>query len=140
MDRIENRSEYHDVIANSLASIVRAIAMDDTKIAKRLMLFNIKQAYVMYRMDNVENLADVQKKFEEAQQGNKDKKKAIDYDYVLQQELADMGLEEKQLDNLTMDFLMTKMFTYQTLAGIKPVQSFKNTARVYARSRSELVR
>lgn len=141
MERIENRTEYHDVIANSLASIVRLIAANsdkETGIAKKLVLFNIRQAYTLYRLDEPANLAEVRKKLEDSK-GKKNGDK-IDIDHVLMEELEEMGLEEKNIDNLSMDELLTKMFAYQTLAGIKPVQSFKNTAKVFARSRSELNR
>jgi hypothetical protein len=63
------------------------------------------------------------------------KSPAIDIDAVLTKELEDM-----MLDDLDTRKLLAKMFAYQTLAGIKPVQTFKGRAARYAVSRGDLGR
>jgi hypothetical protein len=129
MERIENRSEYHSIAAETLSSIVKLLASGNASTARDLMYFNIRQAYIIYRLDDEENRKDVMLRLQKLRE--KDEKK--DVDAVLTEELTEMKLEK-----LKDDELLNKMFAYQTLAGIKPVQSFKGSARVFARSKGDL--
>ena len=129
MERIDNRPEYHDVVANSLSSIIRLLSSGNMAEAKTLIRFNIRQAYIIYRLDDEENRKEIMLKLQEERKSNN----KADIDKILTVEL-----EEMKLDKLKDEELLNKMFAYQTLAGIKPVQSFKGNARTFARSRGEL--
>lgn len=133
-DRVENRQEYHDVVAQSLSSIIRLLTSKEkgsTDQAKTLIKFNIRQAYTINRLDEDENKLQVLDRLRDMQK----KDKNADVDAVIKEELEDMGL-----DDLDVDELLTKMFAYQTLAGIKPVQTFRRQAKVFAVARGQFQR
>lgn len=125
-ERTENIEAYHDVVARSLISIIEQLARDNPDNAKKIALFNIMQAYVLYKMDDVEANAEL---YEEA---NKQNKKVEDVLAADVQELIKQ-YEEKNINEHLVD-----MFIYQSLAGIKPVQNTKQRARVYERIKTKL--
>jgi hypothetical protein len=129
MDHIENVQEYHDVVARSTIGIITALTSNNSatnKTAKILMMFNIRQAYILYRHESdevMEHIADA-----------KQKGKTIP---KIEQDLID-ELNDMKLDDKTDEELQVLMFSFQARAGIKPVQSFKMKARTYERMRDEL--
>ena len=117
---ITNLPEFHSVWADSLIGIINRLANDEAN-AKKIMIFNIRQAYILYRMDNQDQRIDLDKKLAELRADDARAKKVkghIDCDAILQDELDAMAL-----DKLSSEQLQVKMFTYMTLAGIKPVQN-----------------
>lgn len=124
-----NINEFHSVWADSLVSIINHLANEEST-AKKIMIFNIRQAYILYRMDNVDQRSSLAQKLALVRQDQTLVKKygSIDYDYVLQEELTNMGLEKMSAEQLQI-----KMFTYMTLAGIKPVQNPPQKAATYSR-------
>lgn len=126
-EQVENRQEYHDVVARVQGNIVSNIG--DDKTVKRLAIFSIRQAYIIWRMDDAPSRGELDEK---VTQMRKENPKA-DYADALVNELDEMKLDEKDAN-----YLLAKMFTYQSLAGIKPVQTFRKTARVFERHREYL--
>jgi hypothetical protein len=124
-----NLPEFHSVWADSLVSIINNLAKEESS-AKKIMVFNIRQAYILYRMDEPTQRLELDNKMiiERDLIKKAGKKEEIGYDFVLHKELEDM-----KLDKLTVDELEVKMFTYMTLAGIKPVQSTQNRAAGFTR-------
>jgi hypothetical protein len=136
LQTVRNLPEFHSVIADSLVSIINHLAADEPS-AKKIMMFNIRQAYVLYRMDTQKQRVEVDQKLAVMRQDmenakSKTKQLPLDYDNVLKEELDAMGL-----DRLNVDELQIKMFTYLTLAGIKPVQSTAQRAAGYAKFAGE---
>lgn len=125
-ERTENIEAYHDVTASSLISIINQLGKDDTKIVKRICKFNIMQAYIMYKMDNAEANAELIKKANE----NKTEVKIV--------LAAEVKALMKEYENKEVDEFLADMFIYQSLAGIKAVQTTKSRARTYEKIRSEL--
>lgn len=125
-ERTENIEAYHDVTASSLISIINQLGKDDTKIVKRICKFNIMQAYIMYKMDNAEANAELVRK-------------ANDNKTQVKDELAtEVKTLMKEYENKDVDEFLADMFIYQSLAGIKAVQTTKSRARTYEKIRSEL--
>ena len=100
--------------------------------AKKIMVFLIRQAYILYRMDTADQRMDLDKKLLEMKNSTtRDKiknKGEVDYDHVLKEELDEMELDKQPVDSLEI-----KMFTYMTLAGIKPVQNNQQRASGFSR-------
>lgn len=124
MDHVENITEYHDVVASSTRGIINAITQSDAKtgdkVARALLLFNIRQAFVLYRHENDDIQADLMSDKKDVEKG-------------LWDELKAMKLEDKTIDELEVI-----MFSFQARAGIKPVQSYKTKARTFEMMRDEL--
>jgi len=132
LQSVRNLPEFHGVFADSLVSIINHLKSDEMT-AKKIMVFNIRQAYVLFRMDTTSERSELEKKRLEAevewQSGRLKKMKyKPSYDYVLKDELDGM-----ELDKMSVDELEIKMFCYMTLAGIKPVQNTQQRAAGYAR-------
>ena len=129
LTQTRNLPEFHSVWADSLVSIINNLATEESK-AKKIMVFNIRQAYILYRMDDQSQrmLLDNKLLLERDKLHKAGDKHVIDYDTILLEELAEM-----KLDKATVDELEIKMFTYMTLAGIKPVQNMAQRASGYTR-------
>jgi len=126
IDQVENRQEYHDIIAQSMGQILSKVANGgEDKVVKNLAIFNMRQAYIIWSLDSDER----------RQRLNEQVGDNGDYFSVLAKELDDLNLE-----SLTPSQLICRMFIYQTLAGIKPVQTYRRQARVFAAHRGELMR
>lgn len=128
-----NLNEYHSVFADSLISIINKMATSEAD-ARKIMLFNVRQAYILYRMDTPTQRTQLDAKLAHEQELHaKGQSKikgtvTINYDHVLKQELDEMTLEK-----LSTEELQVKMFTFMTLAGIKPVQNTQQRAGGYQR-------
>jgi hypothetical protein len=129
----KNLPEYHAVFADSLVSIVNMLGTNNEPAARKILTFNLRQAYVLYRMDTPSQrmeidgrLAVIRKEFD-ATRKSKDLYPP-GYDAVLKEELDAMALEK-----LSVEELEVKLFTYMTLAGIKPVQNNQQRAGGYER-------
>ena len=132
LQSVRNLPEFHGVFADSLVSIINHLKADEPT-AKKIMVFNIRQAYILYRMDTTSERALLDRKrleYEVEWQSGRMKKLKVkpSYDYLLKEEL-----DEMELDKMAVDELEIKMFTYMTLAGIKPVQNTQQRAAGYAR-------
>lgn len=128
---VRNLPEFHGVFADSLIAIINKVATDESQ-AKKIIIFNIRYSYILYRMDNTAQRTHIDRNVEICRLNQKEGKLkvqgVIDYDYVLKNEL-----DEMTLDKLPLDELEIKMFTYMTLAGIKPVQNTQQRATLYSR-------
>jgi hypothetical protein len=124
-----NLNEYHSVFADSLIAIVNKLATNESD-AKKIMLFNIRQSYILYRVDTPGQRALLDQKLVnelgQAERKLSKHKGIINYDHILKDELDEMKLEER-----TIEELQIKMFTFMTLAGIKPVQNTQQRAGGY---------
>lgn len=133
---VRNLPEYHSVIAESLIAIINKLPVDEAQ-ARKIIVFNTRQAYILYRMDTPEQRATLDSALLDAKkmraEGIMKYLGPLDYDYILKQELDAMTL-----DKLPIDELEIKMFTYMTLAGIKPVQSSQQRAVAYQRFTSNM--
>ena len=104
MERTENLDQYHDVVARSHASIINSIWKDnktDLLIVKTLLIYNIKQAFILWKMEH-------EKQTKLAQ--------------------IEADIEKMKLNDQEIDRLVNMMFYYESLAGIKPVQTRKQKA------------
>jgi hypothetical protein len=128
---VRNLPEFHSVWADSLISILNKLLLDEGQ-AKKIMVFNIRQAYILFRMDTPAQrvqLDGLLAKEIDLQSKNKSKfKGAFSYDHLLKRELDEMDLEKASVEELEI-----KMFTYMTLAGIKPVQNTQQRAAGFAK-------
>jgi len=131
MQTMTNRPEFHSVFADSLIAIINKLATDETQ-AKKIMIFNIRQSYILYRMDTPAQRMQVDAlllgEMNNQKAGKSKIKYQVNYDHILKEELDEMGL-----DKLTIDELEIKMFTFMTLAGIKAVQNTAQRAAGYAK-------
>ena len=112
MEQLENREQYHDVIAASLSQINAAIANKQNDAAILILKCNIVYAYSLAELDVKPDLpeADLLKK------------------------LKDMKLDRNN-DILS---LYTMMTFHQYRAGIKPVQRTQIQGTLYNRVRNKL--
>jgi len=128
----KNIPEYHSVFADSLVSTINKLGSGDESSARKILTFTIRQAYVLYRMDTQSQRIEVDRRLGELRKEydiNKSKSKyPPGYDAVMKEELDVMNLEKVSIEELEI-----KLFTYMTLAGIKPVQSNQQRAGGYER-------
>lgn len=131
MQTMTNRPEFHSVFADSLIAIINKLATDETQ-AKKIMIFNIRQSYILYRMDTPIQRTQVDAlllgEMNKQKEGKSKVKGVVNYDYILKEELDEMKLGELSIDELEI-----KMFTFMTLAGIKAVQNTAQRAAGYAK-------
>jgi hypothetical protein len=124
-----NLNEYHSVFADSLIAIINKLATNETD-ARKIMLFNIRQSYILYRMDTPSQRAQLDQKLVNElaliERKASKHKGVINFDHILKEELDEMELEKR-----TTEELQIKMFTFMTLAGIKPVQNTQQRAGGY---------
>lgn len=130
-ERTENLTEYHGVVAESIISIINLIGKGDTQNAKKVLKFDIIQAYVLYRMDNVEERTRLESKIDASKPEFKDLATVLKNETITF--LKTFQTEADPLDTMVID-----MFIYQSLAGIKPVQNVKQRARGYERIKTRL--
>lgn len=118
-ERIENRPEQHDVIANATIGIINALGRGDQgrKDARELGKFMLTQAYSIY-LDTL--LPDI--KPEELIS------KINDY------------ISKLDLDNIELKKLFIYMIVFQSKIGIKPVQRIRSQAEIFNQVSSELDR
>jgi len=135
ISQVRNITEYHSVFADSLISIVNMLGKSNESDARKIMVFNIRQAYILYRMDDQRQRPDLETKVTAMYNAwvleskiKKDKGTPPSYVDVLNDEL-----EAMKLDDMKVPELEICMFVYMSLAGIKPVQNTAQRAAGYSR-------
>lgn len=106
----ENILSYHDIVANSFSAIINALSTDQANVAKKIILFNIQQAYTLCAMNDDPRRDPL----------------SVYADY------RDMVRGKDDINELTV-----LMFAWQSKAGIKPVQEHKQRAHIYERLKYE---
>lgn len=134
MEQVQNMMEYHDVAAQSLRNIISFLGQNQETEAKKLIIFNIRQAYIIWRMDNPEERRSLEIILAEANTKLKKDEPLLTLHDILHKELDSMKLSEQ-----TADRLLTSMFVYQSLIGIKPVQIIQRRARTFEMQRGEIL-
>lgn len=107
LDKV-NIGMYHDVFAQSIREVIRAISVKDVEVAKKIIIHDILYAYTNYKIDK-----------------NKGKNPLESIEEI-KNDIAKMNLESKDWEEL----LIVKT-TYQSLVGIKPIQKEDDTAQTF---------
>jgi hypothetical protein len=111
VEQYEHLADYHAVFAQSLGSIVNLIAQKQDKDALQLIRYNIIYSYTLWRTIEKPDISP-----------------------------SDVSAEISglNLDNKNRDELLVMMVTYQSRAGLRPVQRYVSRARTYGRVRGSL--
>lgn len=104
----ENILSYHDIVANSFSAIINTIQNGQQSEAKKIIRFNIQQAYTLVKMNEDQNRDPME----------------------VYESYKDMIKDKDDIDELTV-----LMFAWQSKAGIKPVQVHQQRAHTYERLR-----
>lgn len=125
MDRIENLTAQHDVIAQSINSIIWNLSKDNQQEnAKEIVKHNIVQAYI-YNMS-------------QAAMNTKDPKAKENLRNLVDEVQFFKEIQKMELDKKSLRELLIIMYSFQAKAGIKPIQVYNRKANVFDEMGSKL--
>lgn len=122
---MSNLPEYHSIIADANIAIVNALARGSNQVAKSIMLYNIRQAFITWQMDDIQNAEDIAKELDTYNSSNP-KTPMTDYDVIMAR-YQKLNIEEET----DISKLESLMFYYQNKAGFKSIQLTKQESRAF---------